>query len=162
MQKSLAIALLLNVCCACDDLDAATATGSFNVTVTIGATCQVNSATSLNFGMQSILSGNVDQTNTISITCTNTTPYNVGLDKGINGTSVTTRQMLGSLGGLINYSMFSDPARTQNWGNTVGADTLSATGTGLAQTFTIYGRIPPQPTPAADIYSDTIAVTVTY
>ena len=48
------------------------------------------------------------------------------------------------------------------WGNTVGTDTQAATGTGAAQTYTIYGRIPPQTTPAPATYSDTITVTVTY
>jgi|SRR5580704_17696012 spore coat protein U-like protein len=73
--------------------EATTATGSFNVTVTIAATCVVTSATHLNFGTQGVLAVNIDQTSTINVTCTNTTPYNVGLHKGLNGGSVTTRQM---------------------------------------------------------------------
>jgi Spore Coat Protein U domain len=77
-----------------------------------------------------VLSANIDQTNTISVTCTNTTPYNIGLDKGLNGSSVTTRQMkTGSA--VINYSLFSDSGRTTNWGNTVGTDTVAATGNGF-------------------------------
>ena len=41
---------------------------------------------------KSVLAVNTDQTSTIDVTCTNTTPYNIGLE-GLNGGSVTTRQM---------------------------------------------------------------------
>jgi spore coat protein U-like protein len=147
--------------CAGSEAEAATATGSFNVQVTIAATCVVTSATNLNFGTQGVLSTNVDQTSTVTVTCTNTTPYNIGLDKGLNGGSVTTRQMKAG-SALINYSLFSDSGRTVNWGNTVGTDTVAGTGNGTGQAYTVYGRIPPQTTPAPASYSDTITITVTY
>jgi spore coat protein U-like protein len=41
-----------------------------------------------------VLAVNIDQTSTINVTCFNTTPYNNGLDKGLNGGSVTMRQMM--------------------------------------------------------------------
>jgi spore coat protein U-like protein len=140
---------------------AATATGSFNVTVTIAATCVVTSATNLNFGSQGVLSANVNQTSTITVTCTNTTPYNIGLNQGVNGSSVTTRQM-SSGSALINYSLFSNSGMTTNWGNSVGTNTVAATGNGSAQAFTVYGQIPAQTTPAPGTYTDTITITVTY
>jgi spore coat protein U-like protein len=156
-------ALLMALCCfAQSGAKAATATGSFNVKVTIAATCVVTSATDMNFGTQGVLAANVDQTSTITATCTNTTPYNIGLDKGLNGSSVTTRQMKAAGPALINYSLYSDAGRTVNWGNTVGTDTVAATGTGSAQAFTVFGRIPPQPSPVAALYTDTITVTITY
>lgn len=142
--------------------EAATATGSFNVKVTIAATCVVTSATDLDFGTQGVLAANIDQTSAITVTCTNTSPYNIGLDKGLNGSSVTTRQMKAAGPALINYSLFSDAGRTVNWGNTVGTDTVAATGTGSAQAFTVFGRIPPQPSPVPALYTDTITVTITY
>jgi spore coat protein U-like protein len=71
---------------------------------------------------KSMLAANTDQTSTIDVTCTNTTPYNIGLE-GLNGGSVTTRQMKSAGPALINYSLFSDAGRTVNWGNTVGTDT---------------------------------------
>jgi len=48
------------------------------------------------------------------------------------------------------------------WGNTVYIDTVSATGNGAAQSYTVYGRIPAQTTPAPNTYTDTITITVTY
>ena len=109
-----------------------------------------------------MLTANTDATTTLSPTCTNGAPYNIGLDKGLNGGSVTTRQMKAAGPALINYSLFSDAGRTVNWGQTIGTDTVAATGTGSAQPFTVFGRIPPQPSPLPAVYNDTITVTVTY
>lgn len=142
---------------------ATTVTGSFQVQITIQATCTLVSATNLNFGTNGVLAANIDQTNTITVQCTNTTPYDIGLNKGLNGAAVTTRQMKGGPSNeLINYAIFRDSARTQNWGETIGTDTVTGTGNGAAQSFTAYGRVAPQTTPTPGSYTDTITVTVTY
>jgi spore coat protein U-like protein len=137
-----------------------TATTTFNVTAAVPTTCTV-AANNLNFGTVGLLAVNTGSTTTLSPVCTNGTPYNVGLNQGLNGSSVTTRQMnAGSA--LVNYSLYSNSGRTTNWGNTVGTDTVAGTGTGSAQSLTVYGRIPPQTTPAPGTYNDTIVVTLTY
>jgi spore coat protein U-like protein len=51
---------------------------------------------------------------------------------------------------------------TQNWGQTIGTDTVAATGNGAAQPFTVFGQVPAQTTPSPGLYTDTITVTVTY
>ena len=141
---------------------AATATTTMTVQVTITATCTINSTSTLNFGSQGVLSANVDQTSTIQVTCTNTTPYNIGLDAGTGaGATVAVRKMTSS-GATVNYSLYSDSGYTTVWGNTVSTDTVAGTGNGAAQNYTVYGRIPAQTTPAPGNYSDTITVTVTY
>ncbi len=162
MRYFLATALMAFCSFAWSDAKAATATGTFNVQVTIAATCVVTSATLLDFGPQGVLAANIDQTSTITVTCTNLTGYNIGLDKGVNGGSVTTRQMKSAGPALINYSLFRDVGRTLNWGQTIGSDTVVATGNGVAQPFTVFGRIPPQASPIPAIYTDTITVTVTF
>jgi spore coat protein U-like protein len=58
--------------------------------------------------------------------------------------------------------MYSDAARTVNWGNTPATDTVSGTGNGSAQSLTVYGRVPTQATPAPASYSDTVTVTINY
>jgi spore coat protein U-like protein len=141
---------------------ATTTSTTFTTQVTLAATCTINSASALNFGSQGILSANVDQTSTIQVTCTNTTPYNIGLDVGLGaGATVATRKMT-SGGATVSYSLYTDTGRSTVWGNTVGTDTQAATGSGTAQNYTVYGRIPPQTTPAPGTYSDTVTVTVTY
>jgi spore coat protein U-like protein len=145
------------------EADAATATGTFQVQITIQATCILVSSTNLNFGTNGVLTANVDQTSTITVQCTNSTPYNIGLNAGVNGGSVTTRQMKGGpTSQLINYSLFRDAAFTLNWGQTIGTDTVAGTGNGAAQAYTVFGQVPPQTTPSPGTYTDTITVTVTY
>jgi spore coat protein U-like protein len=65
-------------------------------------------------------------------------------------------------GATINYSLYTDNGRTTVWGNTVGTDTVSATGSGASQSYTVFGRVPAQTTPAPATYTHTITVTVTY
>ena len=137
-------------------------TTTFQAKVTIAASCVIGGATTLDFGTPGLLAANVDQTSTISVQCSNTTPFNIGLDKGTNGTSVTNRLMKGATAATVQYSIYSDSGRTSNWGNTIGTDTVASTGTGSSQSFTVYGRIAPQTTPAPDVYTDTVTVTVTY
>jgi spore coat protein U-like protein len=142
---------------------AATATGQFNVTITIQSNCIVQSATDLAFGSQGVLNANVDAQSTISVQCTNTTPYTVGLSAG-NGAAATVaaRKMTGPAAATVTYSVYRDAARSLVWGTTIGTDTLAGTGDGNPQPITVYGRVPPQVTPAAGGYSDTLTVTVTY
>ena len=144
--------------------DAATATATMSVTLTIAATCTVVSASTLAFPTSGLLTANVDATSTITVLCTNTTPYTISLDKGVNGTSVTARQMKGAAASpdSVNYSLYRDASRTQNWGQTIGTDTVAGTGTGSNVGTTVYGRVPAQTSAKPDSYTDTITVTVTY
>jgi spore coat protein U-like protein len=141
---------------------AATTTSTFTVQVTLTASCTINSASTLNFGSQGVLIANVDQTSTIQVQCTDTTPYNIGLDAGTGSGATVAVRKLTSGGATVNYTLYSNTGRTTVWGNTVGTDTVAATGNGTAQSYTVYGRVPPQSTPAPGTYTDTITVTVTY
>jgi spore coat protein U-like protein len=119
--------------------------GSAARAATATSTMTVNSATTLNFGTQGVLSTNVDQTSTIQVTCTNTTPYNIGLDAGTGtGATVATRKMT-SGANTVNYTLYSNSGRTTVWGNTVGTDTQAATGNGSAQTYTVLAAFPRRP-----------------
>ena len=98
-----------------------------------------------------------------SVTCTNTTTYNVGLNAGLaSGATVTTRKMTGPLLSMLAYSLYSDSARSVNWGQTVGIDTVSGTGSGSAQSLTVYGLPPATQYVNPGNYTDTITATVTY
>ena len=133
---------------------------SLSVAATILAACAV-SASSLNFGAYT--GALIALTSSITVNCTNTTPYNVGLSAGAGtGSTETARRMTGPGGTLLNYSLYRDAARTLNWGNTVGVSTKSGTGTGSAQVVTVYGTLPAQPAPRPGAYVDTIIATVTY
>lgn len=115
----------------------------------------------MNFGNVGVLSANIDQTSTINIQCTSGQAYNIGLNRGVTGASVAARQM-SAAGSTINYSLSTDAARTINWGETIGTDTVAGLGNGAVQSYTVYGRVPPQTTPAPGTYTDTVTVTITY
>jgi spore coat protein U-like protein len=141
---------------------AATTTSTFTVQATIIASCTINSASTLNFGSIGVLTAAVNQTSTLQVQCTNTTPYNIGLDVGTGtGATVAVRKMT-SGANAVNYSLYSDSGRATVWGNTVGTDTVAATGSGASQSYTVYGRVTAQTTPAPGTYNDTVTVTVTY
>ncbi len=140
---------------------AQTATGSFNVTATVGSTCSV-SASNVAFG--NYTASQLDASGAVSVTCTNGTAYAVGLNAG-TGTAATvaTRRMTGPSSQTLIYSLYQDALRTLLWGNTVGIDTVAGTGNGATQTLTVYGRVPAaQLTVGAGSYTDTITVTVSY
>jgi spore coat protein U-like protein len=135
---------------------------TFAVTLTVQADCTIT-ANPLNFGTTGLITSNIDQTTTMNLTCSSGSAYNVALDQGsVSGSSVATRLLGGTGSNTVNFSLFRDAARTQNWGQTVGSDTMSGTGTGIAQTLTVYGRVPTQTAPAAGNYSSTITATVTF
>jgi spore coat protein U-like protein len=136
------------------------ATASFTVTAVVQATCLV-SATNMAFGTYT--GAVATSTSAVSVTCTNTTPYNIGLSAGLaTGATVTTRKMTGPASATLNYALFRDSARTLNWGNTVGTDTISSTGNGSAQLSSVFGKLAVGQLVTPGAYSDTIIVTVTY
>lgn len=136
------------------------ASNSFPVATTVRAACTL-SATSLAFG--SYTGAPINSTATITVTCTNTTTYNVGLSAGTaSGATVTNRSMTGPNSAKLGYKLFRDSGRTLNWGNTVGTDTVSGTGSGSVQSLTVYGQLPGGQYVAPGSYADTITATVTY
>jgi spore coat protein U-like protein len=62
----------------------------------------------------------------------------------------------------VTYGIYRDASHSSPWGDTLGSNTHTGTGTGAVQNFTGYGLIPAQPTPPALTYQDTVVVTVTY
>lgn len=133
---------------------------SFNVSATVAANCLISTQT-VDFGTTGVLTGNVDATGQVSVSCTPGTTYSIGLGNGQTGTGPTSRRMaLGSQG--VTYGLYRDTARSLPWGNSIGTNTVAGTGTGTAQGIPVYGRVPPQTTPAPGTYTDTVVVTVTY
>ncbi|WP_416798763.1 spore coat U domain-containing protein [Ciceribacter azotifigens] len=163
LSFSTAFAFLAGVPLLTCPAEAQTTTDSFTVQIQITAECLINSATTLDFGASGVLSSATTGTSEITVQCTNGTTYNVGLNAGLGaGATVASRKMTGPASATVTYSLYSDAAHTTVWGETIGTDTVSGTGTGASQVYTVYGQVPAQSTPAAGTYSDTITVTVTY
>lgn len=136
------------------------ATETFTITAVVQATCTI-SATPLAFGNYS--GALLNSTATISVTCTNTTSYTVGLNAGTaTGATVTNRSMTGPASTLLRYALFNNSTRTTNWGNTTGTGALAGTGNGALNSLTVYGQIPAAQFVRPGNYADTITATITY
>jgi spore coat protein U-like protein len=130
------------------------------VTATVAPACTI-AATNLAFGTYSGALANAVAT--LTVTCTDTTLYNIGLGAGLaSGATVTTRQMTGSGSTTLAYALYQDGAHSINWGVTVGTDTVAGTGNGIGQPVSVYGQIAAGQFPVPGSYSDTIVATVTY
>ena len=141
---------------------AGTASTTLGVSLTITAGCNV-SATPVAFGTASALSSAIKANGGVSVSCTNTTSYNIGLDQGGgSGASVNSRSMTGSSSATVAYALYQDSALTKNWGKTSGTDTVTGTGSGGAQSLIVYGQVAPQASPAPGSYADVVNVTVSY
>jgi spore coat protein U-like protein len=123
------------------------------------------SATNLDFG--TYIENQLDGQSTITVTCTNGTAWEVGLNAGSSlGATVNSRSMTGPGLSSLSYNLFTDPARTITWGFRPllpGQETVSGVGTGAAQVSAVYGRIPANDRSAAPgAFTDTITATVTF
>lgn len=131
-----------------------------NVSATNQASCTL-ATTPVQFGTVQLLNVNRDATASVSVTCSSGASFAIAMNGGANGgTSGTTRKMA-SGARLVTYGLYRDAGRATPWYSDA-AGTLGGTGTGAAQSFTVYGRVPPQTTPAPGTYADTVIVTVTY
>lgn len=140
-----------------------TVTTTFMVTVTTDPECSI-SATNLSFGVYTGVL--IQATSTLSLVCTNTTTYNVGLSAGNGaGATVTHREMTGPGSAVLIYSLFQDASYSINWGNTIGTDTEAGTDTSSFAApipFTVYGQLAAGQFVAPGSYSDVIIVTITF
>jgi len=137
-----------------------TVTALFSVTATVNPGCNIT-ANPLSFGLYA--GAPIASTTTISVNCNSTTSYNVGLNAGTGpGATVTSRAMTGTGGAALGYSLYSNAAMSINWGMTVGVDTVSGVGNGLAQSLPVYAKISGGQPVIPGNYNDTITATITY
>ena len=136
---------------------AATATSTFTAKIVIENDCSVSSPNDLDFGTVGLLSSNKDTSMDFTVTCTNGADYTIAMDNGQNASGSTNRMKNGSE--YVSYELYQDNSYSTVWDD---SSTVGSTGTGTAQTFTVYGRVPPQATPTAGTYTDTVTITVTY
>jgi spore coat protein U-like protein len=118
-----------------------------------GQTCTLSIST-LNFGTYAgtLLNGTAAGT----VTCASA--WDIPLNAGMGaGATETVRKMTGPGGATLNYQLFTDSARTNNWGNTTGNE---LTGTGNAS-ITVYGQISAGQFLAPGTYTDTVSSATT-
>jgi len=150
---------------------------SGNVTLTanfvVPSMCQLNSTSTVDFGnINDISTTKHDYTaqGAVNSTCNFGTPYSIYLGDGNNRIAGGFRRMTNGNNEYIPYQLYKDSNYSTVWDatggvtNVGGAGGVSKTGSGSAQTTTVYGKIP-QGTSIASTpgnYSDSVVVTVTY
>ncbi len=71
--------------------------------------------------------------------------------------------MAGSGSAVVHYQLYTNSGHSTVWGDgTSGTSTSGGTGAGSNQNYTVYGLVSAQTTPAPNLYSDTVTVTVSY
>ncbi len=147
---------------------AAASAEQINTTLTVEADvvshCTV-SAGSIDFPDVNPLSGsNVNGSGTFSITCTSGTGWTAaaGIGSG-SGASYTSRKMTFGAN-TLNYNLYTSGTYGTVWGDgSASTAMLSGTGTGTAQSQTVYGRVPSgQTTAPPGGYADSVSVTISY
>ncbi len=140
------------------------------------ADCSI-AAVSVNFGVYDPAATSADDSvGTVTVTCRHVSggaervSYSVSLANGLSGNSATTRAMRAGAARL-GYNVFTDPARTQVWGNGTGGTMIASgsmtVGPGVGNgtqtvTHTVYGRIPQLQDAAPGTYNDTMVLTLTF
>ena len=141
------------------------ATAQMRVQLTILPGCTI-AATPMTFNaVQGSATGPVASTSSLTVVCTASTGYNIGLNAGtVPNSTETNRLLAGTLTGnttTIPFGLFQDAGYATPWGNTQGSNTLSDSGTGVVKTYTVYGQATLSATmPAPDVYSSTVTATV--
>jgi spore coat protein U-like protein len=141
---------------------ASTSTATIAVSASVLSSCGVT-ALPLAFGTYSPTQAtNTTASTTIAVTCTNGTPYNIGMGLGSgSGATVSARKMTAG-SNTLTYNLYQDSGYSTQWGTTIGTNTQTGTGSGLAQTITVYGSITALQSVPAGSYTDSITVTLTY
>ncbi len=141
---------------------ATAATQSLAVTsqFVVASSCSTSTTANMDFGaLPATLSvAQADATGTISITCTIGAPYTL---KGY-GLAYGSQSLLYRSGSNFTDSLKYDLAWDSQYAQKLPGATSSGTGTGAAQTVTIYGRISAQTAPSAGSYTDTLTLKITY
>ncbi len=141
------------------------ATAQMRVQLTILPGCTI-AATPMTFNpVQGSATGPVASTSSLTVVCTASTGYNIGLNAGTVASSTETNRLLaGAVSGnstTIPFGLYQDADYAMPWGNTQGANTLSDLGTGTTKVHTVYGQATLSATmPAPDVYSSTVTATV--
>lgn len=136
--------------------------GNLSVQITIQNECSLGAIAGVNFGTTGLLATEKAQTGQITVTCTKGADFTLTLDKGLGTGSTEALRLMTKSGGTdtIQYSLYRDAQHTLLWGTTTNG--YSGSGTGTSQQLNVYGRVPPQDTPSAGVYQDTVQVTLTY
>ena len=149
--------------------NAATATGTFDVLLTIEKSCSVAAGGSnIDLGTVASSATNVAGSNTITVTCTKGTPYHIGLAPSggaTDGSGTMTSTTAGNTDEVPYQLQQAAGVGGAVWGNTATEVTVgngvAGTGSGASQSHTVHA-LAPSANFTAGSYRDTVTVNVNY
>ncbi len=139
----------------------ASASFGFNARATVTNNCLISTG-NLAFGTNSVLTGAVRSSAAMNVQCTGNSAYQVSLSAGGSGNVAARKMKNAATGETIGYTI-SNSLDGPAWGDGSGGTAVVAgTGSGTAQTITMYGKVPAQKTPAPGDYKDTVIATLVF
>ena len=128
---------------------------------TAAAACSVRIPLGLAFGTYDVFSPQ-DRLGAGSIEVTCDQPFSITMSAGANSNDYRARRMLGPSGYLA-YNLYSDVNRLTLWvDSSDSTHAVSGSGTGLAESFDVYGLIPAGQNASVVTYTDSVLVLVTF
>lgn len=149
---------------------AALATNTFQVQITILSACSVTQPSPIVLGPSQASATNVQGTTNLNVTCSKTTPYNIGLapSAGNGGTATGSGSMISAAStntDKVPYQLSQDAAGTKPWGNTATSSAVgngvAGVGTGSPQSITVHATVA-NANFTPDTYNDTVTINVNY
>lgn len=140
---------------------AETDTASFQVQIQILESCDISATapTNIDFGSYTRSTGTpVTSAGTLTVNCSKGTPYQIGLDAGLNADGDQRRMSFGDE--FVPYGLYQDSSHTIEWGNNT-ENMMGEIGTATNQSHTVHGRVPDTNFPAGT-YVDTVTARVVY
>lgn len=125
--------------------------------------CNLSVEQNVNFGIVTRLSHITYGRGRIAVRCTAKAKFQVGISKGIHGSSPQQRLMRIENGGtaMVDYNLFQDSAGSRLWTDDWNtSNVLRDTGTGASQYYNVYGIVPVQSMKPYGSYSDIVRVEV--
>lgn len=162
-MRSLRLALAaFAVALAAPALAQGTATATLAVSATVTTTCTITTSPVAFTPYDPVAAAPVDAAGGVTVTCTNGSPWWIGLDAGSGGAVAGVSRSMSQSANRLGYELYTDSTRLTVWGNTQPTG-FGAVGTGAAQATPVYGRIAGGQTAVpAGVYADSVVATVNF
>ena len=136
------------------------------VTLNVTNDCATITAPDIIFGSAPVAGSFSTQSGTITLVCTKSATYTVGISDGQNA-SGGVRNMLNGAANLLSYDIYQSTSNnrwgsvgSQRWSSTAATTTSPDT---MTKTYSYTAKIfPTQNTPPAGVYNDTLVVDVAF
>jgi spore coat protein U-like protein len=129
-MRKLLLALAVAAAIGVGTTDAANTSGQFNVNVTLNSTCSLSTITALDFTYTSFQGSVANASNgNFTVTCTNTLPYNFGLQSGTGAVTPPGAATITVTDNAVNLQYV------------LGTSAASGTGNGAAQSYNLTGTM---------------------